>query len=65
MQRLEMETNTRAIRRRLESEGWYLARHGKHDIYKHTESIEIIRLPRHRTVSKGVARQIATQAGWE
>ena len=60
-----METNTRAIRRRLEREGWYLIRRGKHDIYKHPESSETIRLPRHRTVSKGVAQQIATQAGWE
>ena len=60
-----MEINTRAIKGRLEREGWYLARHGKHDIYKHTESTETIRLPRHRTVSIGVARQIAAQAGWE
>ena len=60
-----METNTRAIRRRLEREGWYLARHGRHDIYKHADFTETIRLPRHRTVSIGIAQQIAKQAGWE
>ena len=37
---------------------------GKHDIYGHPGFIEIIRLPRHRTVSIGVARQIASIAGW-
>ena len=60
-----MELNTKAIKRRLEREGWYLARQGRHEIYKHDESTEMIRLPRHRTVSIGVARQIAEQAGWE
>ena len=60
-----METRTRRIRERLEREGWRLARHGgKHDIYSHAGSVEIIRLPRHRTVSIGVARQIASIAGW-
>ena len=39
--------------------------YGKHDIYRHTESAETIRLPRHQTVSIGIAQQIAKQAGWE
>ena len=36
-----------------------------HDIYWHPDIIAQIRLPRHRTVSPGVARQIAKIAGWE
>ncbi|MXY80361.1 MAG: type II toxin-antitoxin system HicA family toxin [Chloroflexi bacterium] len=60
-----METQTRKIRERLERDGWHLARHGgKHDIYRRVGSVEIIHLPRHRTVSIGVARQIANIAGW-
>ena len=42
-----------------------MARHGRHDIYKHADSTETIRLPRHQTVSIGIAQQIAKQAGWE
>ena len=61
-----METSTRRIRQRPEREGWYLARHGRrHDIYWHTEIKTAIKVPRHRTVSPGVARDIAKVAGWE
>ena len=63
---LDMETNTRRIRRRLEREGWYLGRHGSaHDIYRHPNIQGIITLPRHRVVSDNVARSIAKKAGWE
>ncbi|MCE2458796.1 MAG: type II toxin-antitoxin system HicA family toxin [Dehalococcoidia bacterium] len=61
-----METQTRRIRRRLVREGWYLERHGRgHDIYRHPDIPHTIILPRHRTVSSGVARRIAKDAGWE
>jgi len=60
-----METKTTKIRKRLEKEGWFLARHGGgHDIYRHGEIDGIITLPRHREVSPGVARSIAKKAGW-
>ncbi len=60
-----MQLRTNEIIKRLEQEGWYLARHGRnHDIYKHPNFIESISVPRHRTVSPGVARKIARTAGW-
>ena len=41
------------------------ARHGgRHDIFKHPDSIEIISVPRHQTLTPGVARKIAKAAGW-
>ena len=61
-----MEMQTRRIRRRLLREGWYLERRGaNHDIYRHPDVNDSIALPRHRTVSIGVARTIAAVAGWE
>ena len=63
---LGMETETRRIRSRLEHEGWRLERRGgNHDIYRHPKVSATIMLPRHRTVSPGVARNIARAAGWE
>ncbi len=60
-----METKTDRIRRALEKDGWYLVRHGSgHDIYRHPSIKGIITLPRHKTVSLGVARSIAKKAGW-
>ena len=60
-----IETKTDRIRRRLEKDGWYLARHGSvHEVYRHTRIQGIITLPRHKTVSPGVARSIAKKAGW-
>ncbi len=60
-----METKTDRIRRALEKDGWYLARRGSgHDIYRHPSIKGIITLPRHKTVSLGVARSIAKKAGW-
>ncbi|MDE2768108.1 MAG: type II toxin-antitoxin system HicA family toxin [Chloroflexota bacterium] len=61
-----METAVRRIKRRLEREDWYLQRHGSsHDIYRHPSVSGIIVVPRHRTVSPGVARSIAKKAGWK
>ncbi|MDE2887611.1 MAG: type II toxin-antitoxin system HicA family toxin [Gemmatimonadota bacterium] len=45
-----MQTRTERIRRLLENDGWYLARHGSgHDIFRHSDIRGIITLPRHRT----------------
>ena len=61
-----METNRDRIERRLTREGWYLIRHGgNHDVFGHADHNSTIRLPRHRRVSIGVARQIAKTAGWD
>jgi predicted RNA binding protein YcfA (HicA-like mRNA interferase family) len=62
---LAIETSRIAIVKRLTREGWELARHGaKHDIYQHPQKTIVIQLPRHRTISIGVARSVAKLAGW-
>jgi predicted RNA binding protein YcfA (HicA-like mRNA interferase family) len=59
-----IETNRTRIVQRLEREGWTLARHGsEHDIYRHPAKGVMV-VPRHRTLSPGVARSIAKTAGW-
>ncbi|WP_372395166.1 type II toxin-antitoxin system HicA family toxin (plasmid) [Azospirillum sp. HJ39] len=62
----KVETNRSDIIDRLTLEGWVLARHGgEHDVYRHPEHPKTpIVVPRHRTLSPGVARQIAKAAGW-
>lgn len=60
-----METNTRKIIARLEGEGWINVGGAKHAKFEHPERPEkLIMVPRHRTVSIGVARKIARDAGW-
>jgi len=45
-------------------EGWELSRHGgEHDVYRHPAR-GVVSVPRHRTLSIGVARSIAKVAGW-
>jgi predicted RNA binding protein YcfA (HicA-like mRNA interferase family) len=59
-----METNTAKIIKRLKQDGWYFERAGReHDIYRHPDKGEV-QVPRHRTLSPGVARSIAKKAGW-
>jgi predicted RNA binding protein YcfA (HicA-like mRNA interferase family) len=59
------ETNRAKIIRRLEQDGWSLARHGsEHDVYRHPVKPGTIVVPRHRALSPGVARSIAKAAGW-
>lgn len=59
------ETNTARVLGRLAREGWQLARHGgSHDVYRHPQKPGSIVVPRHRTLSPGVARNIARIAGW-
>lgn len=58
-----IETNRARIVKRLEAEGWTLARHGsQHDVYARASALAIV--PRHRTLTIGVARNIAKVAGW-
>jgi len=60
-----LETNRTKVVRRLENDGWTLTRNGSgHDVYKHPSKAGIVILPRHRTLSLGVARSIAKVAGW-
>jgi predicted RNA binding protein YcfA (HicA-like mRNA interferase family) len=60
------ETNTRKIKRRLERDGWINQGGAKHDLFEHPEKLgRFIIVPRHRTISIGVARGIAKDAGWK
>jgi predicted RNA binding protein YcfA (HicA-like mRNA interferase family) len=60
-----IETNRTKIVSRLLRERWVLVRHGgEHDIYRHAQRHGVIVVPRHRTLSPGVARSIAKAAGW-
>jgi predicted RNA binding protein YcfA (HicA-like mRNA interferase family) len=65
MNKPAIETNRAKIAARLEREGWQLRHGGSHDIYEHPDrrSRRIV-VPRHRTLSPGVARGIAKDAGW-
>lgn len=59
------ETTRAKVISRLEADAWTLVRNGSaHDIYKHALKPGVISVPRHRTLSPGVARQIAKVAGW-
>jgi predicted RNA binding protein YcfA (HicA-like mRNA interferase family) len=62
---MAVETNRAKVVARLEREGWQLARHGgNHDVYIHPRMPGVIVIPRHRTLSSGVAHKIARIAGW-
>ena len=59
------ETNRAKLVRRLTQEGWRLARNGaEYDVYDHPSKTGVLSVPRHRTLSPGVARQIAKIVGW-
>jgi len=60
-----LETNPGSIVARLLAEGWVVRNGSRHDIYKHSDhpGARII-VPRHHTLSIGVAREIAKVAGW-
>ena len=61
----EMETSRAKVVRRLQREGWVNRGGANHDVYTHPQRPGvIITVPRHRTLSPGVARQIARNAGW-
>ena len=62
---MTIETDRAKIVRRLEREGWIPRRGGKHDVYTNPAKPQTsIAVPRHRTLSPGVARGIAKDAGW-
>jgi predicted RNA binding protein YcfA (HicA-like mRNA interferase family) len=61
----KVETRLRTIVARLEREGWRQVPGTKHAQFEHAERPAVlIVLPRHRTLSPGVARSIAKLAGW-
>lgn len=60
---MQHETNTSKIKARLEREGWKLEGGTKHDKYRKPGHSSIM-VPRHRTVTPGVAKSIAKAAGW-
>jgi mRNA interferase HicA len=63
--RAAIETNRQKVAARLEREGWMVRHGGMHDVYTHPDKPrQIITLPRHRTLSPGVARNTAKTAGW-
>lgn len=60
-----LELNARKIVDQLKGEGWVSEGGAKHDKFKHpSRPGESIIVPRHRTMSPGVARSIARAAGW-
>ena len=59
------ETNSRKIIQRLQREGWVLKEGGSHSKFTHAERPGVlIVVPRHASISPGVARSIAKDAGW-
>lgn len=59
------ETNSRKITQRLLREGWVLKEGGRHSKFTHADRPgALIVVPRHASVSPGVARSIAKDAGW-
>jgi len=58
------ETNRSRVVARLAHEGWVERHGGEHDVFKHPAKPGRIVVPRNRTLSPGVARVIAKQAGW-
>lgn len=61
---MQFETNTAKIKARLIHDGWELIGGTKHDKFRKPDRVESIMVPRHRTVSPGVAQSIAKTAGW-
>jgi len=60
-----IETNTRKVIARLKAEGWVAVGGGKHNKFEHPDRPDVlIVVPRHKTLSPGVARSIAKLAGW-
>lgn len=60
---MQQETNTAKIIARLEREGWEDVGGTKHSKFRKPGHAPIM-VPRHRTVTSGVAQSIAKAAGW-
>ena len=59
------ETNTKRVTDRLNRDGWFSEGGANHEKFAHPERPGIkIMVPRHRTLTPGVARSIARAAGW-
>ena len=59
------ETNTKRVTDRLREDGWFSEGGANHEKFAHSERPGIkIMVPRHRTLTPGVARSIARAAGW-
>ena len=58
------EMNRSKVVGRLESEGWKNEGGGDHDKFTKPGAAYPVLVPRHRTLSPGVARSIAKAAGW-
>lgn len=61
--RVQYETSSTKIKARLLAEGWELVGGTKHDKFRKPGHSAIM-VPRHRTVTPGVAQSIAKAAGW-
>ncbi len=59
----KIETSRARIVERLIAEGWENTGGGKHDKFRKPGRPSIM-VPRHRILSPGVARSIASAAGW-
>ena len=59
-----LEVDRARIVRRLLKEGWTNEGGRKHDLFTHPDFEFPVVVPRHRTLSPGVARSIARAAGW-
>jgi mRNA interferase HicA len=64
MPKTTLDTNRTTVVARLKREGWVVRRGGDHDVFKHPARPGRIVVPRHRSLSIGVARAIAKSAGW-
>ena len=60
---MQYETNSAKIIARLEREGWENVGGTKHSKFRKA-GLRPIMVPRHRTVTPGVAQSIAKAAGW-
>jgi predicted RNA binding protein YcfA (HicA-like mRNA interferase family) len=60
----KFEDNRRRIVARLLAEGWTNIGGGEHENFV-KEGERMIQVPRHKTLSKGVARSIAKAARWK
>ena len=65
MPKRAVELNRGKVAARLRRDGWINKGGGRHDVYVHAAHHGVlIVIPLHRTLSPGVARAIAKQAGW-
>ena len=62
---MQPETSRAKIVARLASEDWVSEGGAKHEKFAHASKLGVkIMVPRHKTLSPGVARNIAKAAGW-